>query len=39
MTQVKDVKDRISKKMKVVIRSPESMTPSVAPRVRRMNIQ
>ena len=35
MTQVKEVNDRISKKTNVVIRSAESMTPSVAPSVRR----
>ena len=35
MTQVKEVKDRISKKTKAVIRSAESMTPSTAPSVNR----
>ena len=36
---VKEVKERISKKTKDVIRSADSMTPSVAPSVSRRNIQ
>ncbi len=39
MTHVKDVRDRISKKTNVVMRSAESMTPCVAPSVSMVNIQ